>query len=87
MTRAGLIELAVALAFGALMTAIDYHAGPEPVFGAFSAFALLLGMVVSMSMQENPVMIGTIVLFWAALGWIALRLVRVIVANARSSQA
>ena len=87
MTRAGIIELAVALAFGALMTTIEYYAGPEPAFGILSSMAVFLGMVVSMSMQENPVMIATIVLFWAVIGWLALRLVRLIVTAARSSQA
>ena len=52
MTRASTIELIAALAFGAAMTALDYYT-PGPVLGVLGALALFLGMVVSMSMQEN----------------------------------
>jgi hypothetical protein len=84
MTRAAAIELGAALALGAAMTAIEYHAQGQ-VFGFFGALALLLGIVVSGSMQENPVMIGTIVVFWAAITWVVLRVVRLIVTAARST--
>ena len=61
------------------MVAIEWHAGPEPIFGVVGAFGLLFGIVVSMNYQENPVMIAAMVLYWAFLGWLCYRGVRLLI--------
>ena len=80
------IEWVGALVFGVVMTVIDWHTS-EPIFGIFSALALLLGIVASMSMTPSPAMFATMVVFWAFIGWVGYRIVRFFIVALRRSRA
>jgi len=86
LSRKTAIELICSLALGAAMVWIEVHSGPESVLGIIGAFGLLLVILVSMNLQQNPVMIATMVVYWAAIGWVCYRGVRLFVAIVRESK-
>ena len=62
------------------------HSEPESVVGVIGAFGLLLGILVSMNLHQNAMMIATMVVYWAAIGWVCYRGVRLFVAIVRESK-
>jgi hypothetical protein len=57
-----------ALCFGVVMTSFQWISGEG--LWMIGAFGYFLGILVSRDTQLNPIMIVTMTLYWAAVGWI-----------------
>ena len=78
------VEWGAALVFGVVMTLIERQA-EGPILGGVSGLAIFLGMILSGSMGENPVLLATVVAFWAVLGWLVYRVARLFIVDIRRS--